>query len=100
MIKRNYAPYAELVSYRIVCHDKKQMMGEQLECRIRHEQDDYLSYMPFIKLGSMSNRRITFRTFDERRETGNKIIMEATKLAEAFTRLADLPVLVRDVNQF
>jgi len=42
---------------------------------------------------AIMSKRTTFRTPDDRRETGNKIIKEATKLAEAFTKLADLPAL-------
>eukprot|EP00795_Rhopilema_esculentum_P014160 gene14160-5161_t len=42
---------------------------------------------------AIMSRRITFRSFEERKDAGNQIIEEANKIAEAFTRLAKLPPL-------
>eukprot|EP00794_Sanderia_malayensis_P003187 gene3187-3658_t len=42
---------------------------------------------------AVMSRRITFKSFDERKDAANQIVKEANKIADTFTRLANLPKL-------
>lgn len=55
---------------------------------VKAEERIILEYVKAIM-----SRRITFRSFEERKEGANQIIEEANKIAAAFTKLAKLPEL-------